>query len=1205
MAPRVAPASLALLCTALSGCGASPRAGGQEEAGAVGTAGGVNCWEDGRICLRVPPGALAEPVCFSAEQAGAAPGALGPVFRVRPTGSELAVAATVSVSYAGLDLGDVPPEVLAVAAWSAGGPQPLAGPVHLPDERMVSGTTLHLDRFALVAPRVSIAEVAVEEGADGSRVVRLPVRVAPPSPRAVEVAWATADDSAVAGEDYAAAEGVLRIPALRALQELDLTVFGDPDPEPHERFVVRLSDARGAALGDAEGGVRILDDDGGAGCDARELWRPCTVGEGACAAAGQTVCRDGEVACEAGAPGEPSPETCNGADDDCDGATDEAEAGGEGAPPLSEPCYSGPAGTDGVGACGGGTWTCAGGAWQGGCEGEVVPRPEACNGADDDCDGATDESDEDAEAALTETCYSGPAGTAGVGACARGLRTCVDGAWPEGCPGEVVPVAEVCNGADDDCDGPTDETPDGQPLSVACYGGPDGTEGVGACAGGRRVCTEGAWPGACAGEVVPAAEACNGADDDCDGATDESAEEPAAPLTEACYGGPDGTEGVGPCTGGRRTCLDGAWPPDCPGEVVPAPEDCNERDDDCDGATDEAGGGGALTRPCYTGPDGTEGVGSCAAGVQACAGGAWAAACAGEVGPGAEVCNGADDDCDGAVDDGDPGGGGDCGTGRPGLCASGVRHCRGGGVTCVPDRPPQDETCDGIDNDCDGHTDETEAGEPLSRACYTGGPGTRDVGLCRAGTRTCTNGRWPADCPGQVLPAADLCNGDDDDCDGQTDEADPGAGRPCSTGEDGVCAAGTQRCQGGRPVCERDTDPSVEVCNGRDDDCDGQTDQGDPGGGAVCATGEPGVCASGTQHCQIGRLICVSDVASSAEDCNGQDDDCDGQTDESGGGGALTAACYTGEAGTQGVGLCLSGTHACVGGQWPADCPGEVLPGPEVCDGEDDDCDGLADCDDPDCADDPACEAPACEDADLGSAEGAAVHEGSTVGAGDSDAGSCGGAGPGDVWLRWTPAAAGAYQIDLLGSSYDTVLYVRDGDCAGEELACNDDFAGRQSGVQVDLAASQRVVVVVDGYLEFEGDYVLNISALGACDPVDLGSALGAAVHEGTTVGAGNDDAGDCGGGGAPEVPLQWTAPAAGSYQIDAIGSAFDTVLYVRDGDCRGAELACNDDWAAPDERASGVTLELAGGQSVVIYVDGYADYEGAFVLNIQDVGGP
>lgn len=83
---------------------------------------------------------------------------------------------------------------------------------------------------------------------------------------------------------------------------------------------------------------------------------------------------------------------------------------------------------------------------------------EVCNGQDDDCDGVVDESSTNPLQSLTQSCYSGPSGTAGVGLCHGGTQICQSGTL-SACTGEVLPIAEVCNGLDDDCNGnvPTNE----------------------------------------------------------------------------------------------------------------------------------------------------------------------------------------------------------------------------------------------------------------------------------------------------------------------------------------------------------------------------------------------------------------------------------------------------------------------------------------------------------------------------------------------------------------------------------------------------------------------------------------------------------------------------------------------------------------------------------------------------------------------------
>ncbi|RMG49278.1 MAG: hypothetical protein D6718_00060 [Acidobacteria bacterium] len=71
-----------------------------------------------------------------------------------------------------------------------------------------------------------------------------------------------------------------------------------------------------------------------------------------------------------------------------------------------------------------------------------------------------------------------------------------------------------------------------------------------------------------------------------------------------------------------------------------------------------------------------------------------------------------------------------------------------------------------------------------------------------------------------------------------------------------------------------------EACNGLDDNCNGLVDEDDVDSGASCSTGEFGACDAGTTVCSGGSLSCAHDVGPGPELCNGTDDDCDGLTDE-------------------------------------------------------------------------------------------------------------------------------------------------------------------------------------------------------------------------------------------------------------------------------------------------------------------------------------
>lgn len=123
----------------------------------------------------------------------------------------------------------------------------------------------------------------------------------------------------------------------------------------------------------------------------------------------------------------------------------------------SQPCYSGPAGTEDVGLCKGGTSTCLeDGSGYGDCEGETVPVAENCaTPEDDDCNGTANDGCP-CRPGTTQSCYSGPAGTEGVGLCAAGTQTCdPDGLGYGACSGEALPAAtDDCYAkGDEDCDG--------------------------------------------------------------------------------------------------------------------------------------------------------------------------------------------------------------------------------------------------------------------------------------------------------------------------------------------------------------------------------------------------------------------------------------------------------------------------------------------------------------------------------------------------------------------------------------------------------------------------------------------------------------------------------------------------------------------------------------------------------------------------------
>ena len=105
-------------------------------------------------------------------------------------------------------------------------------------------------------------------------------------------------------------------------------------------------------------------------------------------------------------------------------------------------------------------------------------------------------------------------------------------------------------------------------------------------------------------------------------------------------------------------------------------------------------------------------------------------------------------------------------------------------------------------------------------------------------------------------------------------------GHACDGADSDLCEEGTYACESGSLVCSDTTGDNVEVCNGVDDDCDGQIDEGNPGGGVPCDGPDSDECEEGMTACVSGSLECTDTTGDTVEDCaNGADDDCDGLVD--------------------------------------------------------------------------------------------------------------------------------------------------------------------------------------------------------------------------------------------------------------------------------------------------------------------------------------
>lgn len=141
------------------------------------------------------------------------------------------------------------------------------------------------------------------------------------------------------------------------------------------------------------------------------------------------------------------------------------------------------------------------------------------------------------------------------------------------------------------------------------------------------------------------------------------------------------------------------------------------------------------------------------------------------------------------------------------------------------------EVCNDFDDDCDNVTDEEWYDGTVTYTDLDGTPGfVKDdscgVGICAGGTVICSSNEVDLECSTEVNATTETCNGLDDDCDGQTDESDPANGTLCDGPDSDACNEGTLSCSSGSLVCSDNTGGNVEVCNGLDDDCDGETDEG-------------------------------------------------------------------------------------------------------------------------------------------------------------------------------------------------------------------------------------------------------------------------------------------------------------------------------------------------------------------------------------------
>ena len=695
---------------------------------------------------------------------------------------------------------------------------------------------------------------------------------------------------------------------------------------------------------------------------------------GACAAGSQTCSGGNWGSCSIG----PVTEVCNGVDDNCNGTVDEG---------VTVTCYP-DADNDGYAAMAAASvQSCpvSGREAYGGCPANQTNRaPTAasttdCNdaastvnpAAPEVCDGATPPVDENCDGIANPPSLCMCSGSvtrmcALPGACASGIQACVGGGWGS-C--SVGPVAEVCNGVDDNCNGMTDEG-----LTITCYtdADNDGFAAAGATTTQQCPAPGRATVGGCPNNTTNRAPSgasntdCNdgntsvnpGAPEVCDGAmppVDENCDGTANPSSQcACSGSTTRTcslDGLsGPCAAGTETCSSGSWQ-SC--SISPVPETCDGIDNNCNGTTDEG-----LTVSCYVDNDndgyaamgavssphcpiaGRSSVGGCPTGYTNLAGSGSNVDCNDTAGSGStihptapETCNGVDDNCNGMIDEGvsltyyrDADGDG-FGTSVAGMTIAGCTAPSGyvtNNTDCndssTPIHPGATEICNGVDDNCNGMIDEGVT-RTFYRDADADGYGLNSMPTTMASCappagyvvdNTDCNDACSACHPG----ALEICDGNDNNCNGMTDEGVQATYYRDADGDGygNASMASAPACSAPSGYVSNNTDcndtagvgasihpGATEICNGTDDNCNGMTDEGVTrvfyrdadmdGYGNASVTSSPPSCSppsgyvSDNTDCNDSCSTCHPGAV---ELCDALDNNCNGTVDD---GAQIT--CYT------------------------------------------------------------------------------------------------------------------------------------------------------------------------------------------------------------------------------------------------------------------------------------------------------------------------
>ena len=605
---------------------------------------------------------------------------------------------------------------------------------------------------------------------------------------------------------------------------------------------------------------------------------------------------------------------------------------------------------------------------------------EFCNLVDDDCDGDVDEDvmskfyadlDADGYGGTLQTIMACEAPTGYT----SDATDCND-ADPGMSPGE----AEYCDGRDNDCNGEID---DDYAIDAPIWYTDIDMDGYGNAEFARSACSQPSGFVADASDcddlddlVNPAsAEFCDGVDQNCDGVIDEG-------VMDVFYADTDGDDygdaisSVSACDQPTGYVTDASDCDDANAATNPAAtESCNELDDDCDGTVDED-----VTSRFYADTDG-DGYGECLEDTSACTSVLACDAPAGYVSttgdcddseattfPGApEYCDGIDNDCDGLSDEDDAL---DASTWYQDRDEDGYGDGASVMVTCYEPSGyvALDGDCNDLDADFNPGITEDDCTDPNDYNC-DGSVGYADLdGDGFAACEEC-NDSDSAAFPGST----EFCNGLDDDCDGEIDDGSVDAPTWYYDGDiDGYgnAAYSIDACEVPMGYVPDSTDcddslatvnpAATEYCNGHDDDCDSDVDEDDA---ADAPTWYSDADSDTYGNAAVSTVTCYQPSGYVADDsdcldtddsvypgateyCDGADNDCDGVVDN----GVTTATWYA-DADLDGYGddataitscLIMSG-YVLVGSDCDdadADVNPDVM---EICDGTDEDCDGVVD----------------------------------------------------------------------------------------------------------------------------------------------------------------------------------------------------------------------------------------------------------------------